>query len=188
LKTRITSRSSIPPLPKLPALEGLPIRIEFRPNLTALRGKLLSGDGRGTPVFAGSFLRRRLIVLDSGLQKAPRQLARILVHELFHFVWLRLGNPLRKEYGRLVRNEFDRRVRGELGWSAEWRKEELRDAGVKRRDRRWREYACESFCDTAGYLYSGIGAYGEGTLSASAREGRRRWFAQLVSTRGALRV
>ncbi len=139
-------------------------------------------------MFAGSFLRKRLIILDSGLQKAPRQLARILVHELFHFVWLRLGNPLRFNYGELVRSEFDRHVRGELGWSAEWRKSELETSSMKRGDRHWREYVCESFCDTAGYLYSGIGAYGEGTLSARAREARRRWFAELVGGRATLRV
>jgi hypothetical protein len=153
--------------------------------LTARRGKLLSSAGCGTPVLAGSFLYKRLIVLDSSLQRTPRQLARILVHELFHFAWWRLGNPLRKQYGDLVRAEFKRRVRGELGWSAEWRKKELHSADD---GRRWREYACESFCDTAGYLYSGIGAYGEGTLSGSARMARRRWFAELIETRGALRV
>ena len=140
-------------------------------------------------MLAGSFLRKRLIVLDSNLERTPRQLARILVHELFHFVWLRLGNPVRRKYEELVRAEFDRRVRGELGWSAEGRKRELSAQDLSRRTRRWREYACESFCDTAGYLYSGIGRYSEGTLSVSARRTRRLWLEDLVHGRdGMLRA
>lgn len=189
MKTRITSNSRIPRLAHLPLLEGRAVRVEFRPELTALRGKLLSGAGRGTPVLGGSFLRKRLIVLDSGLRRTPRQLARILVHELFHFVWLRLGNPARRQYEKLVRAEFDRRVRGELGWSAEWRKTQLSARDPGGRTRRWREYACESFCDTAGYLYSGIGRYNEGTLPASARQARRKWLEDLVREhKGSLRA
>jgi hypothetical protein len=179
LKTRITSSSKLPELPRLPVLEGRPIRVEFRPELTASQGKLLSCAGRGSPVHAGSFLRRRLIVLDSGLQKNPRQLSRILVHELFHFVWWRLGNPLRREYAELLLSEFERRVRGELGWSAEWRKEALGSA----RGPKWAEYVCESFCDTAAYLYSGS-RHGERTLPANARGARRKWFAELSVRRG----
>ena len=137
-------------------------------------------------MLAGSFLRQRRIVLDSSLERAPRQLARIYVHELFHFVWLRLGNALRREYADLVRAEFARHLRGELGWSAECRKDAL--GWAARDSRRWREYVCESFCDTAGYLYSGIGAYGEGTLRDSARLTRRLWFADLVNKRSPLRV
>ena len=147
---------------------------------------MLSRSNLGTPVLAGSFLRKRRIVLDSSLLRTRRQFARILIHELFHFVWLRLGNPLRRKYADLVRAEFARHVRGELGWSAEWRKDALGWATSD--SRRWREYVCESFCDTAGYLYSGIGTYSEGTLSASARKARRLWFADLVKGRGPLRV
>jgi len=122
-------------------------------------------------------------VLDSDLERTPRHLARILVHELFHFVWLRLSNSARHRYEELLRSERERRVRGELGWSAEWRKQELTAQDSQLRTRRWREYVCESFCDTAGYLYSGIGRYNEGTLSAAARRTRRRWFDELVQAR-----
>jgi hypothetical protein len=129
-------------------------------------------------VYAGSFLRQRLIVLDSSLTRTPGQFTRILIHELFHFVWLRLGNRARGEYEALIRREVERQVRGESGWSAEWRKDAL---GAS--PRRWREYVCESFCDTAAYLYSGSRS-AEVTLPVAARETRRRWFTSLVDARG----
>lgn len=125
---------------------------------------------------AGTFLRRRLIVLDSALLDRPREFARILAHELFHFAWLRLGNALRREWERLLEGELRRRVRGELGWSAEWRKRELRRGDRRERSRRWREYVCESFCDTAAWLLSGSGRHGEFTLAGGARRARRAWF------------
>src|SRR5450631_2160359 len=75
--------------------EGAPVMVRFAPDLTAHRGKLLSRQDAGQPVFAGSFLRKRGIVLDSALLRDRGERARILVHELFHFVWLRLGNPVR---------------------------------------------------------------------------------------------
>ncbi len=59
------------------------------------------------------------------MERQPRELARILVHELFHFAWVRLGNPARRSYEALVREEWKRRARGELGWSAESRKRAL---------------------------------------------------------------
>ena len=64
-------------------------------------------------------------MLDQELQRQPRELARILVHELFHFAWVRLGNPARRSYEALVREEWKQRARGELGWSAESRKRVL---------------------------------------------------------------
>ena len=80
------------------------------PALKARRGKLLSGKTeRGREVHAGSFLRRRRIVLDAALKAKPRELARILTHELFHFAWLRLGNPKRREFEDLLRGEIRRR-------------------------------------------------------------------------------
>ena len=78
-----------------PRLSGAPIRIEFRPELTTWRGKLLSKEDRGQPIHATSFLPQRLIVFESELLKDWSELSRILVHELFHFAWVRLGNPLR---------------------------------------------------------------------------------------------
>jgi hypothetical protein len=168
-----------------PALRfaGAPIRIVFRPQLSNCRGKLLSGEGRGQPVHAGSFLRQRRIVVDRALLARPRQLTRIVLHELFHFVWPRLGNPARLEWERMLRAELTARAPGEAGWSAEWRKDALRPLDATHRTRRWREYACESFCDTAAWLFSGALPHSEMTLKASERTSRRRWFVQLVEGR-----
>jgi hypothetical protein len=128
-----------------------------------------------TSFHAASFLRRREIVLDTALLRSPREFARILTHEVFHFVWLRLGNGVRTSYERLLTGELTRRARGELGWSAEWRKAALSQNDVEQRTRRWREYVCESFCDTAAWIYT-HGRHSELTLAASHRERRRAWF------------
>lgn len=108
---------------------------------------------------------------------------RIFVHEVAHFIWGRLGNPLRWNYEDLLRRELDAHARGELGWSAEWRKAALRGVDVTRRSRRWREYCCESFCDTAAWLYSGVARHQEFTLSGTFNRRRQRWFAQMLATR-----
>src|ERR1022692_3638234 len=88
---------------------------------------------RGPPraVHAGAFIRERRIAFDAELAADPQEFARIFVHEIFHFVWLRLGNARRWSYEALLREEMRGRARGELGWSAEWRKRALaaRDAG-----------------------------------------------------------
>ncbi len=69
----------------------------------------------------------------------PEDFARIFVHELFHFVWLRLGNTRRLSYERLLAGELRRRFGGELGWSAEWRKGKLvrRDRRLRAARRKW---------------------------------------------------
>jgi hypothetical protein len=127
-------------------------------------------------VHAGTFLRRRTIVLASELLAQPRELARILIHELYHFVWLRLDNATRNSYEALVAGEFRRRERGELGWSSQWRKEALTAADRRRGTRRWREYLSESFCDTAAWLFGGARRHEEFTLAAADRRRRRKWF------------
>src|SRR5687767_14244271 len=66
---------------------GGPVSIEFLPNLSVHRRQLLSNCGVGHEVHAGSFLRERSIVIDSAL-RGP-ELTRILLHELFHFAWIR---------------------------------------------------------------------------------------------------
>jgi hypothetical protein len=131
-------------------------------------------------VHAGGFLRRREIVLDEALRRDGGELARILTHEVFHFVWLRLGNGRRQEWEMLLREEWARRARGELGWSAEWRKLRLTADDGPRRPRRWREYACESFCDTAAWVYAGDGGHAEFTLRPRFRAARRAWFDALA--------
>jgi hypothetical protein len=122
------------------------------------------------------------MVFEEALIADADEFARIFVHELFHFVWLRLGNAKRRSYERLLSGELRRGVRGELGWSAEWRKEALASRDRTARTRRWREYCCESFCDTAAWLYAGVERHVERheefTLATRMRQSRRKWFAR----------
>ena len=156
-------------LRRLPPLIGEPIRIETSRGLR----------DRRSPVHAGSFLRERRIAFDCTRAEFPR----IFVHELFHFVWLRAGNPLRRSWEALLHDEFVGRARGELGWSAEWRKQALQTADLRLRSRRWREYCCESFCDTAAWLHSGVRRHPEFTLSARFCARRRAWFWKSLGNR-----
>ena len=164
------------PTSKLPELYGQPIQIRFLPHLRAHRGRLLSGESHGSEVHAGSFLRKRQIVLDSELRRSRAEYSRVLVHELFHFTWLRLGNPRRRSYERLIVAELRYTASGELGWSADSRKLRLRANDRRLRSSRWREYVCESFCDSAAWLFAGQARNAEFTLPARWRRGRRRWF------------
>jgi hypothetical protein len=149
-------------LRRLPSLQGQPVRIESARGLRDRRG----------PVHAGAFLRERRIAFDC----TPAEFARIFVHEVAHFIWLRLSNPKRRSFEELLRAELARRTPGELGWSAEWRKLALRPSDLSARSRRWREYCCESFCDTAAFLFSGVQRHPEFTLAARPSRLRREWF------------
>lgn len=160
---------------RMPATTGLPIRLLFRSTLSACRGKLLSDTSRGHAVHAAAFLRSRRIVLETGLLDDRRELSRILVHELFHFIWVRSGNARRRSWEDLLAAELRRHARGELGWSAEFSKNVLEPRDAANRTRRWREYACESFCDTGAWLFSYSGPHPEYTLAPRFRELRRRW-------------
>jgi hypothetical protein len=162
---------------RLVALEGRSVQICFLPALTADRRRLYSNRPHGQPVYAGSFIRKREIVLDQELERQPKELARILVHELFHFAWVRLGNQTRHSYEVLVRHEWKQRARGELGWSAESRKRLLSARPLPAPGSApWREYLCESFCDTGAWLYSGVRRHPEYTLAARHRNSRAEWF------------
>jgi hypothetical protein len=170
----------------LPELEGDPIAVEFKPSLTAHRGQLYANHARGQPVHAGTDIRRRLIILDRDLRCNPTELTRILIHELFHFAWVRLGNARRNEYAEMVAGEFKRGARGELGWSSESRKIVLVRAShgnAVSNHPRWREYICESFCDTAAWRYAGVPEHDEFTLSKRYRKARERWFAESFGNR-----
>jgi hypothetical protein len=149
-------------LRRLPELRGAPIRIQNSNGLGKRRG----------PVHAGSFLRERRIAFDC----THAEFARIFVHEMAHFVWLRLGNPLRRRYEALLQAELAARARGELGWSAEMRKLALTPRVQRERSRAWREYCCESFCDTAAWRWSGLSHHPEFTLAKMHRVRRARWF------------
>jgi hypothetical protein len=161
--------------------------VRLAPELRARDGHLISGGSSGAPVHAGSFLRTREIVLESELLDQPMEFARIFLHEVFHFVWRCAGNPLRRSWEALLEGEWRRGARGELGWSAEGRKRRLGPGDRAARSRRWREYACESFCDSAAWLLGGAREHEEFTLARRFRENRRRWFGPLLS-RAALRV
>jgi len=152
-------------------VEGRAIRIRFLPALTASRDRLYSEHPTGRPVYAAAFVRKREIVMDEELLKQPRELARILTHELFHFAWVRLANRNRVSFEALLLEERRKNARGELGWSAASRKKASR-----RHRRAWREYLCESFCDTAAWLYSGVSRHPEFTLAPRHRSRRRAWF------------
>jgi hypothetical protein len=148
------------------------------------------------PHHAATSITKRLILLDGGLLHASAgksggrsgEFERILVHELFHFTWVRLSNSTRREWERHLAVEFAARVHGELGWSAEWRKDQLKAAYIRKRTLRWRRYACESFCDTAAWLYAGLGRHREFTLSAVARRARRAWFRNRFPEGEAVRI
>jgi hypothetical protein len=125
---------------------------------------------------AASSIPDRVIHLDASVLAHCGEFERILVHELFHFCWVRLSNARRRAWEQVLTRELAARKRGELGWSAEWRKNALRPIDLRRRTPRWRRYACESFCDTAAWMYCGLRVHDEFTLPASARAVRRRWF------------
>ncbi len=169
-------------LERLPHLEGRAIRVRFLPSLKAHRGRLLHGVGHGVPVHAASFLRRRVLVLETELLARPRELARIFAHELSHFLWPRLGRAARAGYESLLAREMRRGARGELGWSSERRKQRIAPGDTAQRSRRWRQYVCESFCDSAAWMLAG-GRHAEFTLTARARAARRRWLEKLFAGR-----
>jgi hypothetical protein len=138
--------------------------------LTAHRGKLLSAvPERGTPVHAGSFIRRREIILEHELLEKPA-LPLIVVHEIFHFVWVRLSNAARASFTALLAEEFRSNARGELGESATVRKQ-LAGGSLTR------DYVCESFCDSAAWLYASEATRGRTALGRRWRDRRAAWFA-----------
>lgn len=160
-------------------MAGRPIRISARPDLRCSGGQIV--EGRGTPVHAATFIRRRHIVLDACLLDHTPELRRILIHELFHFVWARLANSIRRSFEQVLSLQLT--VPGELGWSSEYRKQELRGRDVRFRTRKWREYCCEAFCDTAAYLYARSKRHDEFTLAERHRRKRLAWFGKNLGAR-----
>jgi hypothetical protein len=136
------------------------------------------------PHLAATSIPRRTILLDSAVLARGGEFERILIHEIFHFVWVRLSNASRRSWEAVLRAEFLRGSRGELGWSSEWRKNQLAGADLRRRSPAWRRYACESFCDSAAWLYGGLPRHEEFTLPARFRRLRRAWFQQELGARG----
>ena len=149
----------------LPRLSGRPVRV-------VLRGSL-------GPHLAATSIPGRKILLDAEVLTKAGEFERILVHEVFHFSWVRLGNNARGEWSDLLALELDSEVKGELGWSSEWRKAKLQPADWKLRSAAWRRYICESYCDTAAWLYAGLARHPEFTLTAKSRKTRAAWFVKL---------
>jgi hypothetical protein len=146
----------------LPILSGRPIRVELRPSLG--------------PHLAATHIPRRRILLDVEVLARPGEFERILIHEIFHFAWVRLSNQTRRSWEAVLADELAARAGGELGWSSEWRKDMLTRAAVRGRNPAWRRYVCESFCDTSAWLCAGLPRHGEYTLGAAPRRVRRNWF------------
>jgi hypothetical protein len=153
---------------RLPILAGRPILVRIRPSLG--------------PHLAAASIPSRVILLDSEVLK-PREFERTLVHEIFHFAWVRLSNDLRWDWERTLAHEFEQHAKGELGWSAERRKNKLASRDMQRRDRAWRLYACESFCDTAAWRFAGVQRHEDFTLAARFRRLRGEWFEEHIESR-----
>jgi len=164
-------------LEQLPYYRGR-LRVLVAEDLVERNGRLAAGgSGQAERMHAASFLPHRRIVLDRSLFSRRRELARILYHEIFHFLWARLGNSLRRSYEEIVLREWQERARGELGWSAEKLKLGLAPGQVRRRSRQWRAYVCESFCDSAAWVcLPGRRKHVEWTLKPRFRRRRRLWF------------
>ncbi len=73
--------------PELPGFQGRPITIRAEADLRVYRGRLRTSGADGVAVYGASSIRGRLILLERGLVRKPRELERIFVHEVFHFVW-----------------------------------------------------------------------------------------------------
>ncbi len=146
-------------LRRLPPLSGDPIRVGRETGLCDRHG-----DSH-----AVTFLRGRRILFDCRRAEFPR----VFVHEVFHFVWLRAGNAARDSFGQLLAAEIERGARGELGWSAEWRKLRLTD-----RDRRSARAAGANTVAKASAIRArgfsrGMARHDEFTLAKSCRKVRR---------------
>jgi len=166
----------------LPVSLVRPISISFLPDLAVSRHHLLpASPGRGIPVYAASFIRQRRIVFDQSLISNEPLLHFIAAHEIFHFAWARLGNRKRAEFSHILAAEIASGARGEMGESSELKKAGLKLTPEKRRSglsgltslRRWRDYVCESFCDTAAWLYGDRSA--KITLAKRWRDKRIAW-------------
>ena len=137
---------------------------------------------------AASYIPERYVVLGKDLFSRRVELGRIFYHELCHFLWLRLGNPKRLRFAALLQWEFQKKIPGELGHSSQRRKEKLwagRTAASRAlfHTRQWREYVCESFCDTGSFVLldrQRRANHSEYTLARTARQRRIRLWSEMV--------
>ena len=78
------------------------------------------------PHLAATHIPRRVILLDAGLLDQPASSGESWFTKIFHFAWVRLSNQTRRSWEGVLAAELAAGVRGELGWSAEWRKNKLK--------------------------------------------------------------
>jgi hypothetical protein len=149
----------------LPEFAGRAIRVEMRRSLG--------------PHLAATHIRRRVILLDAEVLRSVGDFERILFHEIFHFAWTRCSNAARLSWERVLELELRSGARGELGWSSERRKAKLTGRDRARRSPRGRRYACESFCDSAAWMFAGLRRHDEFTLPAIWRRRRRACFRRI---------
>ncbi len=133
------------------------------------------------PHWAATSIPKRVVFLDREVLTQRGEFERILVHELFHFVWVRLSNRARREWSDLLAAEFEGRARGELGWSAERRKANLSVKDARTLSRTWRGYTRESFCDSAAWMYSGLRGHDEFSLASRWTRRRAAWLKNLAT-------
>ena len=133
--------------------------------MRAYRGKLGYGPGPGDEVFAASFLPRREIILDTELLENAPDFIAIMAHELYHFVWRRLPNAQRQAWSELL--QLERKPR-HAGLSSKLRWERFQGNSSPRK---WKDYVCEAFCDTAASLHS---------PDEKVSSHRREWFRRLM--------
>ncbi len=172
-----------------------PLKIAAADHLYAVRHSVFIDENplpAGSPAreytHAVSFIPERYIVLSASLFRRRIELGRILYHELCHFLWPRLGNPRRRKFHALLSRELRDGVRGELGYSSEYRKKELaRRNGFRRspfaQRRRTLDYVCESFCDTGSFVLLGDERrkeHSEYSLSLAAQKRRSRLWRELA--------
>ena len=171
----------------LPQLKGGDISVSFLPRLIACRGRLVEDDRkRGAAVYAATFIRRREMVFESVLLRQPRNFRFFCLHEVFHFVWPRLGNPARTGFAGLLKDELSSHARGELAESAGVAKHKLNGhPTVDSAGALWRNYICESFCDTAAWIFAGPQPGEPVRLAARWQNRRRAYMLALFSIRRA---
>lgn len=118
------------------------------------------------------------MVLEDTLATRPSDLRLILTHEILHFVWWRLGNRRRADFQILLRAEEAAAARGEIGESSLVAKMAANASG-RGGEVRWKQYACESFCDTGAWLFAGVQDHSSFKLAARWRTKRASWFRTL---------
>ncbi|MFZ0592841.1 MAG: hypothetical protein WAM39_20440 [Bryobacteraceae bacterium] len=124
-------------------------------------------------------MRERRIVLEENLVSEARDLRLIFAHEIYHFAWRRLGNTRRAEYDSLLREELASSALGELGESSSVAKQEHVSQERPLGGNSWKQYVCESFCDTGAWLFSGVEEHRTFQLASRWRTKRALWFRSL---------